>query len=119
MIEPGGAGTLVTEVAREANADHVGIARGKLANDLGRTVGGTIIDEDDAAIGADAIERLGQPAMQLGKICFLVQQRDDDGDQHGGSCSPICSRSRTVILSEAKDLAVIHGSARCFEDTSA
>src|SRR5581483_818351 len=70
------------EVAAEADAVHVPVPAGEVADDVPRAVAAAVVHEDDLQLEARVVRDLGDLLVEVRQAILLVVDRDDDGD-HG------------------------------------
>ena len=80
MIEAGGEGRGLAEVAAQPHQLHPGVARPGVPHARRRAVPGAVVDEDDLEALAQAVEDVRHPGGQGLDRLRLVAHRHDDGD---------------------------------------
>ncbi len=74
----------MSEVARESHGLDARVAVVKVPQDVGRAVRAAVVDEDDLEVQPLAFEDAHETLVELRDVALLIQDRDHDGEQHGG-----------------------------------
>lgn len=83
VVDAGGDGGLVAEVSGEIENFDAWIFSVNLPKHFERAVAAAVVDANQFPRIADGIQGGGHPLAKLGKIVFLVEDGDDDGDHVG------------------------------------
>ncbi len=79
VVEAGGQGRGLAEVAAQLDDEHAAVDRGDLFEKLVGTVAGAIVDEDQLERVADLLHDLFQARVEGGNVLFFVMEGNDNG----------------------------------------
>ncbi len=90
VVEPGGDGELVAEVAREGDEAEARVFGLELLEQRAGPVGAAVVDEHDLEGLAERLEHIGEAGVELREDLLLVEAGDDDreGRSHGAPHGP-------------------------------